>query len=126
MFSNRRAAGIQLAEMVDRYLYSTTGANAGVDAIVVGLPRGGVPVALEIARKLHCPLDVLVAKKLPFPGQPEYAIGAVSSDGVVVLNPDIPHVQNWNTYIDQQRSLLLDSTKSTERQFYRLAGCTPS
>jgi len=92
--------------------------------IVVGLPRGEVPVALQVARKFRCSLEVIVSKKLPFPGQPEYGIGAVSSDGVVALNPDLPQDQNWQSYIEDQREILLSRTKVLEGQFYQLAGRT--
>lgn len=56
------------------------------NAVVLGIPRGGVIVAAEIARKLGLPLGVVVTNKIPAPGNPEYAIGAVGPDGVVTLN----------------------------------------
>ena len=55
------------------------------DGVVLGLPRGGVPVAAEIARGLGAPLDVVVVRKLGVPGQPELAMGAVGEGGVLVL-----------------------------------------
>jgi putative phosphoribosyl transferase len=57
--------------------------------VVLGLPRGGVPVAYEIARALDAPLDVIVVRKLGVPWQPELAMGAIGEDGVRVLNPDV-------------------------------------
>jgi len=57
------------------------------NAVVSGIPRGGVIVAAEIARKLHLPLGVVVTNKIPAPGNSEYAIGAVGPDGVVTANP---------------------------------------
>ncbi|MBS1989949.1 MAG: phosphoribosyltransferase [Cyanobacteria bacterium SZAS LIN-2] len=122
MFANRQEAGKKLAEAVDSYLSSLPGLDKQSDLVVVGLPRGGVPVALEVARKFGCPLEIIVAKKLPYPGQPEYAIGAVSSDGVVVLNPDVPKDYNWRTYVEGQRQILLDKTSKTEQRFYEEAG----
>ena len=82
-FRDRREAGRRLAE---RLL-----ALQPVDPVVLGLPRGGVPVAAEIARALHAPLDVLLVRKLGAPHQPELAIGAVvAGDSTeVVLNEDI-------------------------------------
>jgi putative phosphoribosyl transferase len=77
-FRDRRDAGRRLAERL-RPL-------AGEHAVVIGLPRGGVPVAYEIARALNAPLDVLVARKLGAPGNPEYGIGAIAEGGVLVLN----------------------------------------
>jgi predicted phosphoribosyltransferase len=59
------------------------------DVVVLALPRGGVPVAWEVARALHAPLDVFVVRKLGVPGQEELAMGALASGGVVVLNHDV-------------------------------------
>jgi predicted phosphoribosyltransferase len=59
------------------------------DVIVLGLPRGGVPVAYEVAAALHVPLDVFVVRKLGTPGQRELAMGAIASGGVRVLNDDV-------------------------------------
>ena len=82
-FRDRRQAGRMLAE---RLL-----ALQPVDPVVLGLPRGGVPVAAEIATALHAPLDVLLVRKLGAPHQPELAVGAVIAGdrSVVVLNDDI-------------------------------------
>jgi putative phosphoribosyl transferase len=87
-FSNRIEAGRQLAEKLDKY--------AGREnVIVLGLPRGGVPVAYEVAKRLHAPLDVFIVRKLGVPGFEELAAGAIASGGVRVLNEDvmraIPH-----------------------------------
>ncbi len=59
------------------------------DVVVLGLPRGGVPVAWEVARRLGAPLDVFVVRKLGYPGHEELAIGAIASGGVRVLNPEV-------------------------------------
>jgi putative phosphoribosyl transferase len=122
MFPNRSLAGKQLAEKLDCYFATLSGADKRADLLVVGLPRGGVPVALEVARKFCCPLEIVVAKKLPYPGQPECAIGAVSSCGVVVLSPDVPHDYEWRKYIEGQRQTLLKQTNQSELQFYQHAG----
>jgi putative phosphoribosyl transferase len=80
IFHDRRHGGRVLAEkLLPRY------ANRS-DAIVLGLPRGGVPVAYEVARALGMPLDVFVVRKLGTPGQEELAIGAIAAGGTVVLN----------------------------------------
>jgi putative phosphoribosyl transferase len=79
---DRRAAGRALARHL-RHLAD------GVELVVLGLPRGGVPVASEIARDLNAPLDVFVVRKLGFPGHEEFAIGAIASGGVRVLNEDL-------------------------------------
>jgi putative phosphoribosyl transferase len=77
-FSDRRDAGRRLAaSFADRTLD---------DAVVVALPRGGVPVAYEVARTLGAPLDVLVVRKLGCPWQPELGLGALGEGGVRILN----------------------------------------
>jgi len=81
MFADRIAAGSRLAEAV-AFL-------AGPDVVVVGLPRGGVPVAVEIARSLGAPMDVIVVGKLGVPGRPELAMGALGEGGVRVVNEDV-------------------------------------
>lgn len=78
MFRDRRHAGELLAEALAGW--------AGPDVIVVGLPRGGIPVAFEVARALKAPLDVFVVRKLGVPFQPELAMGAIASGGVLVRN----------------------------------------
>ncbi len=79
IYQDRRDAGKRLAESV------AAQPDLG-GAIVLGLPRGGVPVAFEVAKALHAPLDVLVVRKLGVPGQAELAMGAITSDGTVVVN----------------------------------------
>src|SRR3954467_6414233 len=59
------------------------------DVLVLALPRGGVPVAYEVARALHVPLDVFLVRKLGLPGQKELAMGAIATGGVRVLNEDV-------------------------------------
>jgi putative phosphoribosyl transferase len=59
------------------------------DVVVVGLPRGGVPVAFEVAAALHAPLDVVVVRKLGAPFQPELGMGAVGEDGALAINDDV-------------------------------------
>lgn len=81
-FANRAEAGRQLAERLVAY-------RGREDAIVLGLPRGGVPVAYEVAQRLALPLDVFVVRKLGVPGYEELAMGAIASGNVSVLNPDV-------------------------------------
>jgi putative phosphoribosyl transferase len=78
LFRDRADAGAFLAGQLAKY--------AGHRALVLGIPRGGVPVAAEVARSLDADLDVVVARKLRAPGAPEYAIGAVTADGARFLN----------------------------------------
>jgi putative phosphoribosyl transferase len=80
-FRDRQDAGRQLAESLRH--------RRDEHPVVVGLPRGGVPVAFEVARALDAPLDVIVVRKLGVPHQPEYGMGAIGEDGVRVLNDDV-------------------------------------
>ena len=82
LFTDRRDAGRRLAARLQRF-------RGRPDVIVLGLPRGGVPVAAEIAEALELPLDVFVVRKLGVPGQEELAMGAVASGGVRVVNAEI-------------------------------------
>jgi len=78
-YRNRTDAGRRLAGLLQDY--------AGrPDVIVLGLPRGGVPVAFEVAQALHAPLDVFVVRKLGLPAHPELAIGAIASGGVRIVD----------------------------------------
>lgn len=81
MFRDRRDAGRQLAQGLRRH--------RGPDTVVLGLPRGGVPVAAEVAAALGAPLDVIVVRKLGVPYQPELAMGAVGEGGVTVFNDEV-------------------------------------
>ena len=121
LFKDREDAGKKLALKVEQYLSTIPKTDREREIVVVGLPRGGVPVALEVARQICCPLEIIVAKKLPFPNQPEYAIGAVSSGGITVLSPDLPQTKNWREYIEQQKRQLLVTTQRREDEFYVLA-----
>src|SRR5947209_14781870 len=83
-FRDRREAGQRLAERLSGL--------RGSRPLVLGLPRGGVPVAFEVARALDAPLDVMVVRKLGVPFQPELGMGAVGEGGVRVLDPHIVRV----------------------------------
>jgi putative phosphoribosyl transferase len=78
LFVDRSDAGRHLARRL-RHL-------RGADAVVLALPRGGVPVAFEVAEDLHAPLDVITVRKLGVPFQPEYGFGAIGEDGVRVVD----------------------------------------
>jgi putative phosphoribosyl transferase len=79
-FKDRRQAGRVLAELLDSY-------RGRENLLVLALPRGGVAVGFEVAHALQSPLDVFVVRKLGFPGHEEYAMGAIASGGVRVMNP---------------------------------------
>jgi predicted phosphoribosyltransferase len=80
LFSDRAEAGRKLAEKLSGY---------GSEALVLALPRGGVPVAFEVAKALRAPLDVFLVRKLGTPAHAELAMGAIASSGVRVLNDDV-------------------------------------
>jgi putative phosphoribosyl transferase len=81
-FRNRREAGERLAEKLSAYAGRS-------DLVVLALPRGGVPVAFEVAKALHAPLDVFLVRKLGVPGHEELAMGAIASGGVNVINSSV-------------------------------------
>src|ERR671931_2455285 len=81
-FRDRRDAGRQLAKKLKTY------ANRP-EVVVLALPRGGVPVAFEVAQALHAPLDIFLVRKLGVPGHKELAMGAIASGGVRVLNEEV-------------------------------------
>ncbi len=82
LFANRNDAGRKLAQDLMEY----QGRN---DVVVLALPRGGVPVAYEVAREMNAPLDVFLVRKLGVPGHEELAMGAIASGGVRVLNTEV-------------------------------------
>jgi putative phosphoribosyl transferase len=81
-FQDRAQAGRLLAKKLAKYARRE-------NVLVLGIPRGGVPVAFQVAQALHVPLDVFICRKLGVPGQEELALGAVASGGVRVLNDEI-------------------------------------
>jgi len=81
-FADRREAGLELAGRLSQY-------KDRHDVMVLGLPRGGVPVAYEVARVLGAPLDVLVVRKLGVPGREELAMGAIASGGARILDAEV-------------------------------------
>src|SRR6266550_7697756 len=82
IYRNRSDAGKRLATQLAEY------ANRD-DVFVLALPRGGVPVAFEVAQALHAPLDIFLVRKLGVPGHEELAMGAIATGGVRVLNRDV-------------------------------------
>ena len=81
-FADRADAGRRLAERLDAFAHRD-------DVVVLALPRGGVPVAFEVARSLHAPLDIVAVRKLGLPYQPELAMGAIGEGDVRVLNDEV-------------------------------------
>ena len=81
VFADRADAGRRLAAKLEHL--------RGEPVVVLGLPRGGVPVALEVAQVLGVPLDVIIVRKLGVPFQPELGMGAIGEDGVRVINWEV-------------------------------------
>ena len=112
-FPNRVEAGRQLAQKLEKY--------AGRDdVIVLGLPRGGVPVANEVAKHLGAPLDVFIVRKLGVPGFEELAAGAIASGGVRVLNEDvmrsIPHADQAIEAVTARETIELQRREQIYRE----------
>ncbi len=105
-FADRRDAGRQLAVRLEPL--------RGERPVVIGLPRGGVIVAAEVARALGAPLDVLVARKIGAPGQPEYAIGAIAPGGVALLDDTV--IRDLGVERDYLDHVIADETAEMQRR----------
>ena len=90
LFKNRREAGKKLAEILNKYIVAD-------NTYILALPRGGVPVAYEIAIRLRLPLDIMLVRKLGYPSNEEYAIGAIAGDESYIINPGIQNEINQET-----------------------------
>ena len=111
IFQDRTDAGRQLAEE----LLSYAGRD---DVIVLALPRGGVPVAFEVAQRLGVPLDVFVVRKLGVPGHEELAMGAIASGGVRVLNEDVLYVlPDAQSIVEMVTAIECEELKRRERDY---------
>jgi putative phosphoribosyl transferase len=109
-FADRRDAGRVLA----RSFLSSEAARDAQDGIVLGLPRGGVPVAYEVARALDLPLDVFIVRKLGVPGFGELAMGAITTDGTVALNQEV--IQEFGIDRDAMDAVAQREKLEMERQ----------
>jgi putative phosphoribosyl transferase len=115
-FRDRRDAGRRLAAGLRRY--------AGrPDVLVLALPRGGVPVAFEVAQALGAPLDVFLVRKLGLPGHEEFAIGAIASGGVRVLNEDT--LREYGVSHEQVEAVVQAEEQELERRERRYRGDRP-
>lgn len=111
-FRDRHEAGKKLAQSLAIYADDPT-------AIVLGLPRGGVPVGYEVAKALRLPFDIFLVRKLVIPGQTELAMGAIASGGVRILNEDvIDYLHIPQDTIDKVERLEQEELKRREH-FYR-------
>jgi predicted phosphoribosyltransferase len=101
-----------------RVLADRLGAYRGKDVLVLGIPRGGVPVAAEVARRLDADLDVVVARKLGAPDQPELAIGAVTANGGEFLNEEILRaIGASGEYLERARKEQIAEARRREARF---------
>jgi putative phosphoribosyl transferase len=109
-YLDRSDAGRTLAASLEQY--------KGRDVLVLGIPRGGVPVAAEVARALEAELDVIVARKLGAPGQPELAMGAVTSNGGRFLNDEvIEGIGVSHEYLEKVTAAEMTEARSREEKF---------
>ncbi|EPC04623.1 hypothetical protein L861_04700 [Litchfieldella anticariensis FP35 = DSM 16096] len=115
-FRDRKDAGQALAEALSHYRETP-------DLLVLGLPRGGVPVAWEVAQALDAELDVLVVRKLGVPWQPEVAMGAIAGNGVRVMHDDM--VRSLNISPDDIEAIARDETTELERRETTYRGHRP-
>jgi predicted phosphoribosyltransferase len=116
VFSDRRDAGRVLARELHTY-------RDNPDVIVLGLPRGGIPVAWEVAASLGAPLDAFVVRKLGVPGHEEYAAGALAHDGNVVFNDDV--LRGLRITPDQLRDVTEREGRELERRESAYRGGRP-
>ena len=114
-FSNRSQAGRRLAEQLIAYC-------AQPMLLVLALPRGGVPVASEVARVLGAPLDVLMVRKLGLPHHPEYAMGAIASGGVRIFNPQATYLRLDACEVE---AVVVREQQELERREQRYRGLRP-
>lgn len=111
MWKDRKEAGQKLAVELKKY-------KGKKEVLVLGIPRGGVETAFEIARELGAELGVVVTKKIPFPGQEELAIGAVDGDGEVVLDETLIVEQGiGNEYIEKEKERIVKEIKRRYKEF---------
>jgi putative phosphoribosyl transferase len=115
LFRDRRDAGARLAERLEHLRAESP--------VVLGLPRGGVPVAYEVATRLGAPLDVIVVRKLGVPFQPELGMGAVGEDGVIVLNDDVLRLTRVRD--DELARIEARERQEVERRARRFRGGRP-
>lgn len=110
IFKDRIEAGKKLAEKLQEY--------KDKNVLILGIPRGGVVVANELAKSLRGELDVIVTKKIGAPGNPEFAIGAVDSKGHLILNEDIAYaLEDLRDYLDKEKEKITAKVKEYEKKF---------
>ncbi|MBI2608886.1 MAG: phosphoribosyltransferase [Deltaproteobacteria bacterium] len=111
LFHDRKDAGLRLSEKLKSY-------KKNKDTIVLGIPRGGIVVAYEIAKELHLPLGVIITKKMGAPYNPELAIGAVDEEGNAFINEDVcKDLGVSKEYLNQEKEKEQKKAKLTIKKF---------
>lgn len=105
-FKNRHDAAMQLVEKLKKY--------KGSDGIILAIPRGGVPIGYTVSKELGLPLEITLSKKIGHPNNPEYAIGSVSLQGIII-DEHVPGVSK--KYIDEESKRLLKSLQNKFKLF---------
>ena len=118
LFADRRDAGRVLTGLLTKY------ANRD-DVLVLALPRGGVPVAFEVAHALRAPLDVFIVRKLGVPGHEELAMGAIATGGVRVLNEDVVGALSLSTKVIDAVAAREEKELERRERIYRGARTPP-
>lgn len=113
MFKNRKEAGQLLAERLVDF-------KGKKHTLVVGIPRGGVPVAFQLAKSLNLPLDIVVTRKLGAPGQKELAIGAIGPKGVSVFDEDL--IERLKVEKEYQQSIIQKEKKEIKQRVRKFRG----
>lgn len=122
LFHDRADAGEQLAQAIHKILTQTAADGVSPPPIVYALPRGGLPVAAPVARLLSCPLDIVVAKKISQPKNPELAIGALTASGHVLWSSQAPFGKQHSRQREACLTLALNKAQS---QLSQLAPACP-
>lgn len=116
IFSNRKEAGIKLAGQLAKY-------KDDKDVIILGLPRGGLPVALEVAKAIDAPLDVFVVRKVGAPYNEEFAMGAVAQDGGIYMDDSV--VDMLRVSEDTLNKLIEKKRKEVDERVKKFRGSRP-
>jgi putative phosphoribosyl transferase len=110
IFKDRRDAGEQIAQKLLKY--------KDKDPVVLALPRGALPVAEPICELLNCPMDVVLCKKIGYPGHEEFAIGAISTRGHCIMNTEaLKSYHIPKNYIEEQTEILTKKCKERETEY---------
>lgn len=123
LFSDRADAGERLAQSLLTLVAQLKDSGISASPIVYALPRGGIPIAVPVARQLNCPLDIVVAKKITTPKNPELAVGAIASEGQVLWSRQLAlGIKNSNW----RETALREAQAKAQSQLEQLSSGRPS